>query len=350
MPGKAPKRKPARWQLPLTKERRPNAEEIESIRKRARALTERARKRFKTAKVDVKPVFENELPSNTTIALLCPHADDLSLDMGRTAYGLTRPERKNSVHSFTLTSGHLGSRDYIKEKGLDSPTKVSRTASKGFTRVDAITRKTAAYAEEGRSLKRLIALRRLEATRESKVLGTKNHFLDFEFYDKKMGKPNARNAIIQRDIEMLLRQMLQLKPQIMFFTHELDRTHPDHHITHVLGKIVAEELVRITGQPIEIWETNNTSNTLAPKDITHVVINSPEARTAQQQALYKHASQLLRTRYDEIVDGTMKRYQNIFAKVTKGRGTMTGEVPPMDVFIRYRLVWNGSKVVREKIA
>jgi glucosamine-6-phosphate deaminase len=197
---------------------------------------------------------EENIPKGKNIVVISPHPDDASIAAGGVISMMTED---NEIHTFVMTTGH---RAFIPDKNR----------------------------------KERIEIRKQEQVDESSILKTIPHFLDLKFYD------NGED-ILDEDIEKLYQEFLKIKPDIVLIPQKEDR-----HPTHKLARLITIKALKKYGKKVYTW------NYESPWALFHhghfnTIVSVPERFLKRKiDAVKKHKSQILRTRYDIAAESLAK--------------------------------------------
>ncbi len=196
---------------------------------------------------------KSETPRNKKIIIFSPHPDDDAIGMGGTIIELVKTD--NKVLCVYITRGVS-----------------ARNAVKGEM-----------------SLKEKENIRRTEAERASKVLGTNIHFLDLPYFHGL----TVKNEHIEKIIGLLERE----KPDFVFVPHQHER-HPTHKAS---TSIVLRALKRCSLTNLkEIWFYEIVTPIRTPNII---ITFDEEVMDKKIEAIKAHESQIERRRYDIGIKG-----------------------------------------------
>lgn len=196
---------------------------------------------------DIRLYSEFNLPKNKTIVVFSPHPDDAPICAGALVTALAK---ENTVHEIILTTGHR------------------------------------AVAKNCNSMNDRITTRENEAREESKILGTKLHFLRAHFYDS--------NDIEEEDLKKLRNLMKTINPDIALLPQKGD-THP----THILSRKIA---LSSLPHKVELWSYESPWALFGHKAFNAAFEFPKELMKSKLEAIRKHVSQTERTRFDTAAE------------------------------------------------
>jgi glucosamine-6-phosphate deaminase len=168
---------------------------------------------------------ERKTPSKKRVIIFSPHPDDDVISMGGTFDRLI--EQGHEVHVIYQTSGNIAvsnpdARKYAEIAKYINPSEniekiIASIINKNETKVDS---------PEVRDLKSKI--RRAESYAATRYLGLNDenvHFIDLPFYETGTIK---KNNLSQKDIDILVRRIMKIKPHQIFAAGDLADPHGTH--------------------------------------------------------------------------------------------------------------------------
>ena len=168
---------------------------------------------------------ERKTPSKKRVIIFSPHPDDDVISMGGTFDRLI--EQGHEVHVIYQTSGNIAvsnpdARKYAEIAKYINPSEniekiIASIINKNETKVDS---------PEVRDLKSKI--RRAESYAATRYLGLNDenvHFIDLPFYETGTIK---KNNLSQKDIDILVRHIMKIKPHQIFAAGDLADPHGTH--------------------------------------------------------------------------------------------------------------------------
>lgn len=229
-----------------------------------------------------------------------PHPDDDVISMGGTLIRLC--DQGHDVHVAYQTSGNIAVFDDHVEMLADFVKEVSRELDfgQGATKAKTIFSEVVSFIQskapgqvdidEIKTIKGLI--RRTEARAGAKYSGVPAencHFLDLPFYET--GKVK-KAPIGERDIELTVELLNDIKPHMIFAAGDLSDPHGTH---RTCLAIVTTALHRLEGEPwmkdCNVWLYRGAWQEWSPSEIDMAVPLSPSEVERKRMAIFKHQSQ-----------------------------------------------------------
>ncbi len=234
------------------------------------------------------------------VAVIAPHPDDSCIAAGGLLYRISQElAGRCRTHVLVMTSGYRGvTETYLKRIIDDEPASIPwpeedtrriRTLLEG-NRSNALSHEDREFLARCRT-----AIRRQEVEGEATLLGFVSHFLDLEIYHE---------HILTDDDEQRLSELLSdLRaggPRRLLIVPGRYELHQTHRLASELVRKVVDS--RHVGE-YDLWAYDSPWSPMMPRpDI--VVPMSREALQAKIDATCCHRSQLDRTPYEGIVEGT----------------------------------------------
>ncbi|WP_432712638.1 glucosamine-6-phosphate deaminase, partial [Pedobacter sp.] len=242
---------------------------------------------------------ERALPAKKRVLIFSPHPDDDVISMGGTFIRLV--DQQHDVHVAYQTSGNTAvwdddalrfvefSIDFSKKMGLgqDALQKIyddMRTfmESKRPNQVDT---------PEIQSVKSII--RKGEATAGARYCGLEDdhiHFMALPFYET--GKIQ-KSPVTQKDIEITIELLQQVKPQQVFAAGDFEDPHGTHVVCFniVLAALVELRKTEAWAQDCWLWMYRGAWQEFETHEIEMAVPLSPQELEKKKYAIFKHQSQ-----------------------------------------------------------
>jgi glucosamine-6-phosphate deaminase len=236
----------------------------------------------------------SKLPSGKRVIVFSPHPDDDSISAGGVLSKLHRND--NSIVVAYQTSGNIAVFDHEVRRYLDFMCRAAEDFGCAHPRLEALAREVEEFFARRRPgevdsetvlmLKRRI--REVEAVSALETLGLgpeRARFLNLPFYQT--GKVR-KDPIGERDVEILLELLEELRPEIVLVAGDLS----DPHGTHRMCKdAVDRALERYRGTPPEVWLYRGAWQEWSIADADLLVPLSEEELRLKISAIFKHQSQ-----------------------------------------------------------
>ena len=236
----------------------------------------------------------SKLPKNRRIILFAPHPDDDVISTG----GVLRKlfQNQNDIVVAYQTSGNLAVFDHEVRRYIDFLRRTMDDFGYGKERLRPLIRDVETFLDQKepgamdndpvQTLKRRI--REVEAVSAIKTVGMRPEqarFLDLPFYQT--GKVK-KDPIGERDIEIILDLLIEIKPEILLVAGDLS----DPHGTHRMCKdAVDQALERYTGPAPEVWLYRGAWQEWSIAEADLLVPMSEEELRQKINAIFKHQSQ-----------------------------------------------------------
>jgi len=201
---------------------------------------------------DVELLRQDDLPAGERIAVISPHPDDASISLGGVIAGLAK---KNQVHIVVMTAGY-------------------RSVVNG-TSAQAVTK-----------------IREAEAKKESKILGTRAHFLHAAFYDDK----HLQRALLA-DTKKLAALFGRIKPTMVLVPQRNDR-HPTHRTSREVALASLDRYEHKSKQHVALWSYEGLWSLFAENEFNTIFAYGSELMKKKRAAIAAQKSQITRTRFD----------------------------------------------------
>ncbi len=242
---------------------------------------------------------ERANPAKKRVVIFSPHPDDDVISMGGTFIRLV--DQKHDVHVAYQTSGNTAVWDddvlRYMEFAIDFNTSIGEDNSK-LQQIYEDMRQFLAHKQpnqvdtrEIRNVKGFI--RKSEALSGARYAGLTDdhiHFMALPFYET--GKTN-KNPVTDRDIELTMELLQQVKPHQIFAAGDF----ADPHGTHIVCfRIILEALRRLQKteswtQDCWLWMYRGAWHEFETHEIEMAVPLSPQEVERKRNAIFKHQSQ-----------------------------------------------------------
>ncbi len=236
------------------------------------------------------------------VAVISPHPDDSCIAAGGLLYRLSQELPGVQTHVLVMTSGYRGVTDrYLQEVVTDEASAVPECAAQRTRITGLLSRKrTERLPHDEREFLRTCraAIRRREVECEAATLGFTPHFLGLEIYDE--------HTVTERDEATLSAKLSELRvagPRRLLIMPGRYEQHQTHRLAADLVSQVVEDHHRAQ---FELWAYDSPWSAMMPRPDV-VVPLTEEALRAKLEATHCHRSQLERTPYAGIVEGTAVR-------------------------------------------
>jgi len=232
--------------------------------------------------LESKIVDENKLPKDKRILIFSPHPDDDVICIGATMKILN--DTGNDVRVAYMVSGNIAVRDSDVIEEIDELIENGESLSKIINDIK----------NGSIELKKLLDLkakiREREACKAAEILGIKRdklYFLRLPFYESGV---IIKNPITNADIEIVMKLLNEIKPEIIVMPGEVD----DPHGTH--GKcieIILEALKRtFTKHESKIWLYKGSWEEYMIYEADMIIPFNEELMNKKIEAIKMHKSQL----------------------------------------------------------
>jgi glucosamine-6-phosphate deaminase len=237
---------------------------------------------------------KSKLPSGRRVLVFSPHPDDDVISMG----GILRKlvENENRVTVGYQTSGNIAVFDHDVRRYLDF---MERGESVLGTGTDGVKEKVAEIRQflarkapgevdipEVQAIKRVIRETEAVSALESVGLGAgQARFLNLPFYQTGQVR---KDPVTHADIEILLRTLEEVEPELVFAAGDLSDPHGTH---RMCLEAIRKALAEYAGPPPEIWLYRGAWQEWSVAEAT-VLVPLSEAELRQKiLAIFKHQSQ-----------------------------------------------------------
>lgn len=234
------------------------------------------------------------------VAVVSPHPDDSCIAAGGILYRLSQElSTRCKTHVLIMTSGARGVTDtYLSGAAADdsfavlwtSEERERITAALAAKRAGSLRNDDRAFLSRCRA-----AIRRHEVECEAKVLGFTPHFLDLSIY--------IEHTLTEADEAKLAAKLAELRvagPQRLLIMPGQYEQHQTHRLAADLVSKVAQDP---SAGEYELWAYESPWSVMMPRPDV-VIPLSEEAMRAKIEATRCHKSQIERTPYTRIVEGT----------------------------------------------
>jgi LmbE family N-acetylglucosaminyl deacetylase len=243
------------------------------------------------------------------VVVVSPHPDDSCIAVGGLLYRLSRElEGRCQTHVLIMTAGHRGVTDDYLGKLASDPNESSFWSASQRDRILLLLKRPREElsGDERTFLRRCRGeIRQHEVGREAKVLGFVPHCLDLDMYER-----HTLSDVDEARLSEKLGQLRQEGEDRLLIMPGRNERHPTHRL---VVDLVARALRAGHTGAFELWAYDSPWSTLMPRpDI--VVALSQVALDAKIEATRCHRSQLDRTRYTGIVEGTAVRTAAILSE------------------------------------
>jgi len=235
-----------------------------------------------------------KLPSGKRIVVFSPHPDDDVISAGGVLWKLQ--QNRNQIVVAYQTSGNIAVFDHEVSRYLDFVRRTAQDFGFGDEPLAALIREVEGFltrkepgevdSEAVLMLKRRI--REVEAVSAIGTLGldpAQARFLNMPFYQT--GKVR-KDPIGERDVEIVLELLEELRPEILLVAGDLS----DPHGTHRMCKeAVDRALERYTGEAPAIWLYRGAWQEWPVADADLLIALSEEELRLKISAIFKHQSQ-----------------------------------------------------------
>ncbi len=236
----------------------------------------------------------SKLPQGKRVLAFSPHPDDDVISAGGVLYKLRLNQNRITVAH--QTSGNIAVFDHEVRRYLGFLRRTSSDFGYGNERLEPLLREVDAFlsrkqpgqvdSEAVLMLKRRI--REVEAVSAIETLGLgpeQARFLNLPFYQT--GKVR-KDPVGERDIEIILELLEELRPEIILVAGDLS----DPHGTHRMCKDAVEQaLARYRGEAPEVWFYRGAWQEWSVAEADLLIPMSEEELRTKVSAIFKHQSQ-----------------------------------------------------------
>jgi len=236
----------------------------------------------------------SKLPQGRRIVLFSPHPDDDVISAG----GVLRKlhQNRNEIVIAYQTSGNIAVFDHEVRRYLDFVRRTAADFDYGNERLPALIRDVAEFlatrppgAVDSEAVlmlkKRIREVEAISAIETLRLRANQARFLDLPFYQT--GKVR-KDPIGERDVEIILELLEELRPEIVLVAGDLS----DPHGTHRMCKEAVERaLERYGGAPPEVWYYRGAWQEWSIAEADILVPMSEEELRVKISAIFKHQSQ-----------------------------------------------------------
>ncbi|GAA4432917.1 glucosamine-6-phosphate deaminase [Pontibacter saemangeumensis] len=244
---------------------------------------------------------ERAEPARKRVIIFSPHPDDDVISMGGTFIRLV--DQGHDVHVAYQTSGNTAVWDDDVLRYMEFAIDFDKSIGEDSQRLKAIYEEMRTFFEtkqpnqpdtqEVRNVKGFI--RKSEAIAAARYAGLEDdhiHFMALPFYEE--GKVR-KNSVTDRDIELTMDLLKQVKPHQLFAAGDF----ADPHGTHIVSfRIIIEALRRLRESKTERWIENcwlwmyrGAWHEFETHEIEMAVPLSPQEVERKRNAIFKHQSQ-----------------------------------------------------------
>ena len=244
---------------------------------------------------------ERAEPARKRVIIFSPHPDDDVISMGGTFIRLV--DQGHDVHVAYQTSGNTAVWDDDVLRYMEFAIDFDKSIGEDSQRLKAIYEEMRTFfgtkqpnqpdTQEVRNVKGFI--RKSEAIAAARYAGLKDdhiHFMALPFYEE--GKVR-KNSVTDRDIELTMDLLKQVKPHQLFAAGDF----ADPHGTHIVSfRIIIEALRRLRESKTERWIENcwlwmyrGAWHEFETHEIEMAVPLSPQEVERKRNAIFKHQSQ-----------------------------------------------------------
>ncbi|MDL2320320.1 6-phosphogluconolactonase [Alistipes sp. OttesenSCG-928-B03] len=233
---------------------------------------------------------DTALPYPKRVLIFSPHPDDDVISMGGTFLRLV--DQGHDVHVAYETSGNIAVHDDVVLQTIDT----ARECGFGdqydeYARIIAEKRKGEPEPIELRNVKG--AIRRAEAKAACRLFGlnpdTNCHFLNLPFYETGGVK---KGELTEKDIDIIVRLMRELKPHRIFAAGDLSDPHGTHRIS-IEAVLEAISIIRNDDwfEGCRMWLYRGAWQEWGLDMVDMAVPLSPDEVIRKRHSIYRHLSQ-----------------------------------------------------------
>ncbi len=233
---------------------------------------------------------DTALPFPKRVLIFSPHPDDDVISMGGTFLRLV--DQGHDVHVAYQTSGNIAVQDEVLLQTIDT----ARECGFGdhYDEVDELIRSKKKGEPEPVALRSLkAAIRRAEARAACRHFGldpdTNAHFLNMPFYET---GGIAKGRLTNKDIELTVNLMRELKPHRIFAAGDLSDPHGTHRVS-IEALLQAVEVVKDEEwfRDCRLWLYRGAWQEWELDMVDMAVPLSPDEVIKKRHAIYRHLSQ-----------------------------------------------------------
>ena len=236
----------------------------------------------------------SRLPRSKRILVFSPHPDDDVISAGGTLRKLQ--QNQNEVTIAYQTSGNIAVFDHEVRRYLDFLRRAAEDLHAGTGELEAqirkiedcLAKKLPGDPDQDAVLLLKRRIREVEAISAIEALGIRRsqaRFLNLPFYQTGQVK---KDPIGPRDVEIILRQLEESRPEIVLVAGDLSDPHGTH---RMCLEAVERALERYSGERMEIWYYRGAWQEWPVTEADLLVPLSEEELRLKVSAIFKHQSQ-----------------------------------------------------------